>query len=167
MVAASLLPITIYKNKLYFLFGKENPNESSAPGWSDFGGRIEPNETPYAAALREGAEELSGFLGSPQQLKSLIKRNGGTMKLFLNNYHIFLFYIDYDENLIQYYNASHYYLWKTLKHEEKNPYFDKIEIQWFCIDELEKQKNKFRNFYQEIINILIQNKKQITLFAKS
>ena len=92
MVAASLLPITIHKNKLYFLFGKENPKELSAPGWSDFGGRIEGKETPYAAALREGAEELSGFLGSPKQLKSLIKNNGGTMKLFLNNYHIFQYF---------------------------------------------------------------------------
>ena len=47
MVAASLLPITIYKNKLYFLFGKENDMEDSAKGWSDFGGRVEKDENIY------------------------------------------------------------------------------------------------------------------------
>ena len=41
MVAGSILPITIYKNKLYFLFGKENSMEDSSKGWSDFGGGCE------------------------------------------------------------------------------------------------------------------------------
>ena len=45
MVAASILPITIYQNKLLFLFGKENELEDSAKGWwSDFGGRVNKNE---------------------------------------------------------------------------------------------------------------------------
>ncbi len=79
MVASAILPVAMYKNKLHFLFGKENPNEESAPGWSDFGGRIEKGETPYQAALREGSEELSGFLGNEKQLKSLIRKNGGTI----------------------------------------------------------------------------------------
>lgn len=32
MVASAILPVAMYKNKLHFLFGKENPNEESAPG---------------------------------------------------------------------------------------------------------------------------------------
>ena len=73
MVAGSILPVTIYKNQLYFLFGKENQLEDSAKGWSDFGGRLENNETPYQAALREGAEELTGFLGDSKELNKLIR----------------------------------------------------------------------------------------------
>ena len=61
MVAGSILPVAIHKNQLYFLFGKENPMEDSAKGWSDFGGKMENGETPYTAALREGSEELTGF----------------------------------------------------------------------------------------------------------
>ena len=38
MTASSLLPVTIYKGKLYFLFGKENELEDSAKVFSDFGG---------------------------------------------------------------------------------------------------------------------------------
>ena len=69
MVAASILPVTIHKNKLYFLFGKENELEDSAKGWSDFGGRVEKNESIFKGALREGSEELTGFLGDPSELK--------------------------------------------------------------------------------------------------
>lgn len=171
MVAASILPITIYKNKLHFLFGKENPNEDSAPGWSDFGGRIEKGETPYQGALREGAEELSGFLGNEIELKKLIKKNGGTMKIRVENYHIYLFYLDYDESLINYFNMNHYYMYnfmkKQQKTQEKLAFLDKIEIQWFSLEKMENEKNKFRHFYREIVNILIKNKKEITEFAKS
>ena len=53
MVAGSILPVTIHNNELFFLFGKENPMENSAKGWSDFGGRVDAGETPYTAALRE------------------------------------------------------------------------------------------------------------------
>ena len=40
-MGAGILPTTIHNNKLYFLFGKENPLEDSSKGWSDFGGGIE------------------------------------------------------------------------------------------------------------------------------
>ena len=81
MVAASILPVTIHKNKLCFLFGKENELEVSAPGWSDFGGGLKKNENPFKGALREGAEELTGFFGNADQLKKLIEENGGFLKM--------------------------------------------------------------------------------------
>ena len=71
MVAGSILPVTIYKNQLYFLFGKENPMENSSKGWSDFGGGLEHGETPYITALREGSEELTGFLGKSSDIDIL------------------------------------------------------------------------------------------------
>jgi hypothetical protein len=106
MVAGSILPITIHNDKLLFLFGKENPDEKSAKGWSDFGGKIEHTETPFEGALREGSEELTGFLGNKSQLKKLIRNNGGIYKLKLNSYHIHMFYIEYDENLPKYFNQN-------------------------------------------------------------
>ena len=63
MVAASILPVALHKGKIYFLFGKENEMEDSAPGFSDFGGRVENSESIMETALREGSEELCGFLG--------------------------------------------------------------------------------------------------------
>ena len=84
MVAASILPICIHNGKLHFLFGKENPMEQSAKGWSDFGGRKEANESIFKAALREGSEELTGFLGDENKLKQTIRKNGGYHKISHN-----------------------------------------------------------------------------------
>ena len=53
-MGAGILPTTIYKNKLYFLFGKENKYEDSAPGFSDFGGGKDNDETYLQTAIREG-----------------------------------------------------------------------------------------------------------------
>ena len=44
-MGAGILPTTIHDNKLFFLFGKENRFEDSAPGFSDFGGGTDDNET--------------------------------------------------------------------------------------------------------------------------
>ena len=94
MVAASILPICIHNGKLHFLFGKENEMEQSAKGWSDFGGRKEANESIYKAALREGSEELTGFLGDEHKLKQMIRNNGGYHKISHNQYHVHL--LSYD-----------------------------------------------------------------------
>jgi 8-oxo-dGTP pyrophosphatase MutT (NUDIX family) len=168
MVAASILPVSIYKNKLYFLFGKENPMEDSAKGWSDFGGRCDKGETLYQTALREGSEELTGFLGNNKELSNTIKQNGGTFKITHNDYHIHLFFLPYDENLPKYYNYNHKFLWEKMDKKllNKTKLFEKIEIQWFSTDDIVKQRGKFRNFYQEITDIFIRNKQDIQDFIK-
>ena len=114
MVAGSILPITIHKGKLFFLFGKENNMEDSAKGWSDFGGGVDKGETPFKTALREGGEELTGFLGDGKQISKHIKKNGGTYNITHDTYHVHMFYIDYDENLPKYYNQNHQYMFDIL-----------------------------------------------------
>jgi 8-oxo-dGTP pyrophosphatase MutT (NUDIX family) len=169
MVAASILPVSIYKNKLYFLFGKENSMEDSAKGWSDFGGRCDAGETLYQTALREGSEELTGFLGNNKELNHTIKQNGGTFKLKHNDYNVHIFFYPYDENLPKYYNYNHKFLWDKMDKKilNKTKLFEKIEIQWFSVDDMVKQRKKFRFFYQEITDLFIENKQQIDNFIKS
>ena len=75
MVAGSILPVALHKNKLHFLFGKENPMEDSEKGYSDFGGGVEKGESLYETAMREGGEELTGFLGDGYVLKKHIKKH--------------------------------------------------------------------------------------------
>ncbi|MGA1047591.1 MAG: NUDIX hydrolase [Minisyncoccia bacterium] len=154
---------------MYFLFGKENPSEKSAKGWSDFGGSLEHAETPFECAIREGSEELSGFLGNKSQLKSLIRKNGGIYKLKYNDYHIHLFFIQYDENLPIYFNQNHHFLWDNMDHNvlNKTKLFEKIEINWFSVDDMKKHRKSFRNFYQHITDLLIENRENIETFAKS
>ena len=169
MVAGSILPITIHKNKLYFLFGKENPLEDSAKGWSDFGGGVENGESPYKTALREGGEELTGFLGDGKQIQKIIKKNGGTYNLTHDTYHVHMFFLEYDENLPKYYNQNHQFLWNRMNHTvlSKTKLFEKIEIGWFSIDDIKRRKKEFRGFYQEILDDILRDIENIQTFLHS
>ena len=73
-MGAGILPTTIYNNKLYFLFGKEGKFEDNAPGYSDFGGGSDTNETFFNTATREASEELTGFLGDKKDICKLLKK---------------------------------------------------------------------------------------------
>lgn len=166
MVAGSILPVSIHNNKLYFLFGKENSMEDSAKGWSDFGGGVEKGETPYTTAMREGGEELTGFLGDGKNIKKLIKKNGGVYKIQHNTYHSHLFFLEYDENLPKYYNQNHRFLWERMDKQllSKTKLFEKIEIGWFSIEDMKKRRSEFRGFYQEIVDKFIADKENILHF---
>lgn len=168
MVAGSILPVAIHKNKLYFLFGKENPLESSSKGWSDFGGGVDKGETPYETAMREGGEELTGFLGDALRVRKLVRKYGNTYKLVHNDYHVHLFLMDYDANLPIYYNNNHEFLWKRMDPHvlNKTKLFEKIEIEWFSVDETRHRRNEFREFYREIVDKLIAEHRKIHNFMK-
>lgn len=169
MPGSSLLPVTIYNGKLYFLFGKENEYETSAKGFSDFGGGIDKNESIFEAALREGGEELTGFLGNGKQLQKHIKKNGGVLKLSLHDdYHVHLFYIPYDQNLPLYYNNNHTFLWDHMDHKvlKNTKLFEKIEIQWFDIQSIKKNKRLFRFFYRDVLSLILSQEQNIYTFVK-
>jgi 8-oxo-dGTP pyrophosphatase MutT (NUDIX family) len=171
MVAGSILPVAIHKNKLYFLFGKEN-ELADTPGFSDFGGRVEEGETPFTAALREGAEELCGFLGDEKELGELIKKNGGTYDMVKDKYHIHIFFIDYDENLPTYYNQNRRFLWSKLSETdkqqlEKTKLFEKGEIDWFSVSDMKKRVGEFRQFYQKTVGLIVKDSAKIRGFCNN
>lgn len=169
MVAGSILPVAIHNNKLFFLFGKENSMEDSAKGWSDFGGGVEHGETTFQTALREGSEEMTGFLGNSDEIKDLIKKNGGVYEIVHNTYHVHIFLIDYDENLPKYYNQNHRFLWDKMDNIilNKSKLFEKIEIDWFSIQDMKKRIKEFRNFYQDIVDLFLSKKENIYRFLLS
>jgi len=168
------LPVALHKGKLYFLFGKENPLEDSARGFSDFGGGMEKGETPFETAVREGSEELTGFLGNPTQLRNHIKKMRGTYafthtnaKNSAQNYTVHIVCYEYDENLPKYYNANHRFLWDKMNHGllSSTKLFEKIEIEWFCEDDLRRRMPEYRPFYREVVETMIQKMDQIRKFV--
>ena len=169
-MGAGILPTTIHKNKLYFLFGKENKYEDTAPGFSDFGGGSDNDETYIQTAIREGGEELTGFLGSDADLKIMLEKHGtynidnksGKNKI----YRVHLFPMEYDEKLPFYYNNNQMFLQKRLDPEviKKSKIFEKEEIRWICIDELKSMKPKFRFFFPPIIDKIYHEREQIKKF---
>lgn len=170
MVGSSILPVAIRNRKLYFLFGKENPLEESAKGFSDFGGGNEPGETLYETAIREGAEELTGFLGYGKSLQQLIHKNGKHFKInHKNQYHVHIFLMDYDENLPTYYNNNHMFLWKNMDKNtlQNSKLFEKIEIEWFTAKMMSKRRNEFRPFYREIVDHILKKESIIMSALKN
>jgi len=172
MPAASILPVSIHRGKLYFLFGKENPLEDSAKGFSDFGGKIESGETTLDAAVREGSEEFTGFLGSSKTLKRRL-RQSGVYKLVhtfddKNTYTVHLFPLPFDPHLVEYFNNNHSFLWSKMNHRLLNDskLFEKIEVDWFCEDDLWKRKGEYRPFYADIVKQLIEKKESIREFVR-
>ena len=175
-MGAGILPITICSDgKIYFLFGKENKYEDSASGWSDFGGGTDNKETYFQTACREGSEELTGFLGSSNDIAVMLKTKGGAYTIDYTDksgkygtYRTHIFPLTYDPMLPHYYNNNQRFLQKHLSPEiiKSTKIFEKAEIRWICIDELKKMRKQFRSFFQHIIDEILANKSEITRFIK-
>jgi len=172
MPGASLLPIAIHKNKLYFLFGRDT---GDTPGFACFGGGIESHETDiYQAALREGAEELTGFLGDKPTLEKLVEQNGGCFPICHHSnrglYHAHLFRIPYEPLLPLFYKQNHDFLMKTMSktHFSENKHlFEKEEIAWMTVQEMQNRSKEFRPFYRAIIEQIVATLPSIKNFLKT
>lgn len=170
-MGASILPITIIDNKIYFLFGKERDIDEN-PGWSDFGGGTEKGESFLDTAAREGSEELTGFLGTEDQIKTLILKNGTYTIDFNSNghstYKVHLFPLKYDPMLTHYYNNNQIFLQKKLDPNiiKNTKLFEKTQIKWFSFSDIKKKKNDFRTFYQNITKMILENRENISIFLK-
>lgn len=173
-MGASILPITICNGKILFLFGKER-NIDENPGWSDFGGGTDNNESFIETASREGAEEITGFLGEKNDIKKLLKKNGTFNIDYVDpsgkygTYRCHICPVDYDEYLSKYYNNNQRFLQKHLDKKiiRDMKIFEKTEIKWFSFEEIRRNKRQFRKFYQNIVELILKNKENIKKFIFS
>jgi 8-oxo-dGTP pyrophosphatase MutT (NUDIX family) len=171
-MGASILPITVHNGKILLLFGKERDIDEN-PGWSDFGGGTDKGESFLQTAVREGGEEMTGFLGSSSDIRRLLNRFG-TFNIDYKSdsgygtYRCHIFPMDYDSYLPYYYNNNQRFLQKRLSSNiiRDTKIFEKTQIQWFDINTLAKRRNEFRSFYKNIIDLILQNKDELTKFAK-
>ena len=171
-MGAGILPTTIHNNKIHFLFGKENKFEDSAAGFSDFGGGTDNSESFLETAIREGGEELTGFLGSDNDLKKMLKKYGTynidykDKNSKFSTYRMHIFPMKYDELLPLYYNNNQRFLQKRLDPNviKKSKIFEKEEIRWVCIDDIIKMRPKFRSYFQNIVDMIYKQKTDIERF---
>jgi 8-oxo-dGTP pyrophosphatase MutT (NUDIX family) len=173
-MGAGILPTTIYKKKLYFLFGKENKYEKSAPGYSDFGGGTDDNESYLETAIREAGEELTGFLGNDSEIRNLLRKTG-TYKIDFKSkssnfktYRVHIFPIEYDEKLPYYFNNNQKFIQTKLAPQiiKSSKIFEKEKIKWFCVDDLSKNQRQFRHYFRDIIEIILSQKEKIQEFIE-
>ena len=161
-MGAGILPITWNNGEIYFLFGKEN-QYADTPGWSDFGGGTDNNETPRETAIREAGEELTGFLGTDVEVSRLLKR------VFLvenEKYTMHLFYYPYDPYLTKYYNNNQRFLQKNLDPGviKKTKIFEKAEIRWVPFSQLKKMLPQVRSYFQKTVKQLLSKRQEIETF---
>lgn len=153
-MGAGILPMCLFQSRLLFLFGKDAKNNF----WSDFGGRQEENESDFDTAIREGAEELNGFMGYGKKLANLVDKNN-LLTIHYDKYKVFVFLVNYDINLPKYFYNNNTFMKNTnlVKNREDkgDGLYEKSEIKWFSVNDLKAERNKFRLFYRPIVDILI------------
>jgi hypothetical protein len=150
-MGAGVLPVAIHQGHLFFLFGEEFDEHK----WIDFGGGAKPGESTLQNAIREGCEELNGFFGSANEFKQLIKNNV-RLKLNLERYTTFIVQVDYDPNLPFYFNNHHKFIKTHLPHlVGKNGLFEKRQIKWMTLTDIDKKRSQFRHYYKPMLDQLM------------
>ena len=166
-MGAGILPTALHKGKIWFLFGKEN---QFMPGFSDFGGGTEMGESPLDTAIREGGEELTGFLGSDEELRQKLAKSGTyTIEEPKTKYRTHLLRMEYDPHLEKYYNNNQQFIQSHLPASviRGSRIFEKEEIRWVCIDDIPKMMPKFRYFFTDIAKQILEQKGEIRAFLRS
>jgi hypothetical protein len=172
-MGAGILPATIVKGELTFLFGKENQYEDSAHGFSDFGGGTDNQETYLETAIREGGEELTGFLGTDKELEKLLKKHGTYNIDHHSNshstYRMHIFPIEYDPMLPFYYNNNQKFIQKRLDPHiiQESKIFEKAEIRWVPMHDLQKMRGHFRPYFRNIVDQICSQQKEINKFIRT
>jgi len=172
-MGAGILPATIHNGKLYFLFGKESKFEDSAPGFSDFGGGTDNNESYFETAVREAGEEFTGFLGDDADVRKMLKKFGTYDIDYAHDghktYRMHIFPFEYNPWLTHYYNNNQRFLQKNLPDDvfKTTKIFEKAEIRWVCADDLKKMLPQFRSYFQNIGQLMMQQKDAIKKFVQN
>lgn len=156
-MGAGILPVALYKSTLFILLGQERHNNL----WSDFGGGTKQGENSFTTAIREGTEELSGYLGDYDELEYKVKKN--FIFGYQNDRYIsYLFKSPYSYSLPKYFNKNNRFIENYVCQnfiKADNGLFEKKKIKWFSINELNKinTKNIIRPHYHKVITHICDN----------
>ena len=66
------------------------------------------------------------------------------------------------------YNNNQKFLQKRLDSEilKTSKIFEKAEMKWVCVDELKKMRPKFRSYFQNIVDMMLNQKESIKHFIE-
>ena len=166
-MGAGVLPVSLYKGTLFLLLGQERKNNL----WADFGGGAHKGERPFKTAIREGTEELNGFLGDESEFETLVTSNL-ILSISYDKYTSYIFKTNYDKKLPTYFSNVNSFAEQHLKDKidiEHNGLFEKKQIQWFPLSKL-KDKNsqiRLREFYKPLLETILKNERFIISFLQT
>ena len=160
-MGAGILPIALYRGTIFLLLGQERSNNL----WSDFGGSSHKGERPFKTAIREGAEELNGFLGDEEELEEEVKKNM-VIKISYDKYTTYVYRTKYNSDLPKYFINNNKFIESKVQNIIKNNYnglYEKKSIEWFSLNKFKDKKTKLqlleqiRPHYKEHINSIVKN----------
>lgn len=160
-MGAGILPVALHKGVLFLLMGQERKNNL----WCDFGGTPDKKEKPFETAIREGGEELNGFLGVNEELENVVNPNM-ILSICFERYTTYIFKTNYDEQMPIYFNNLNKFAEVHLD-DKVNSYhnglFEKTQIKWIKIDDLKTPEDRkiFRPWYIPILESIVKNEKFI------
>jgi hypothetical protein len=167
MPGAGILFTCIYKERLYFLLGRENKYcVNGKYTYCDFGGGVDPNETYLETAARECSEEMRGFLGNYNEILSLLKKIN---PYYVDNrdYRIYIVPIPYLSYLPIIYNnnsllTSDYFKKGLLS---KSKILEKDKMIWYSIDG--KERVPLRKFFKESMKKIQNERVEIMNYVRT
>lgn len=149
-IYSGVLPYAVTGEDIFFLVGQEKSGM-----WSDFGGKINSEETITDCAIREACEESMGFLNIDQLNPELSVSN--------NKATIFGYEIDYIPEFPELYNNSYTYHSKVLsnillssrRYFDDIGYLEKIKMKWITYSEFLNMKPQVRKISRKMIENLM------------
>ena len=166
-MGGGIMPVALRNGVLVVLLGREREEKL----WADFGGGGENNETPFMTAIREGGEELNGYLGTGKHLSTLVRKNKLTEIMngdkYGNSYVSYLFNVSYSKDLPHYFNNNDLFIREKIPYEIErskkthNGLFEKDEIKWFSVEDIKRNISKFRAHLVPIMEEVILREKSL------
>ena len=166
-MGGGIMPVALRNGLLVVLLGREREERL----WADFGGGGENRESQFMTAIREGGEELNGYLGTGKRLTTLVRKNRiaeiKNGEKFDNRYASFLFKIPYSDDLPEYFNNNDRFIREKIPYEIRrskkthNGLFEKDEIKWFTVGEISKNLSMFRPHFVPIMEEVIAQEKSL------
>ena len=166
-MGAGVLPVALYKGTLFLLLGQERHNNL----WCDFGGGQHKGEKPYKTAIREGTEELNGFLGDENDFETTVSNNF-ILSISFDKYTSYIFRTNYDKKLPQYFtnvnNFAEFHLKDKIEIKD-NGLFEKKQIQWFPVSKFKEDRSRamFREHYKPLLDSVLKNEKFIIKYIET
>ena len=166
-MGAGVLPVALYKGALFMLLGQERNNNL----WCDFGGSPNKGEKPFKTAIREGSEELNGFLGDENDFEITVTQNL-ILSITFDRYTSYIFKTNYDKKLPQYFtnvnNFAEFHL-KDKIDTKHNGLFEKKQIQWFPLSKFKEDKSRamFREHYKPLLDSVLKNEQFIIKYIET
>lgn len=148
---AGIIPYAIYKNKLYFIGGKEVFGNKKI---ADFGGKKENSETPIQTASREAYEESMGIFGNIKDITHMI-RNKQSKRIKLGSYTVFFVKVTYNQSYIDMFKKTYEYTLKFYQNSDSSMipegHLEMSMIKWFVETDFQNNPEQFRQRFLKLV----------------